>query len=124
MVPTVRPSANTSILAPTRWGVEPCADTIVTSAASSPRSSASVSAVKTSCDMKLNYSRLKGLLLSITSIGAARSLRGLGPGQERLVDHARATGHGQQSRAAVDVGEADVRRHVERFVAVARKRAR
>ena len=40
------------------------------------------------------------------------------------MDHARATGHGQQSRAAIDVGEADVRRHIERFVAVACKRAR
>ena len=51
MVPTVRPSGNTSIFAPTRCGVEPLADTIVTSAASSPRSSAFVSASKTSWDM-------------------------------------------------------------------------
>src|SRR5215467_13029788 len=48
MVPTIRPSPKTSILAPTRWGVEPRADTIVTSAAGSPRSSASATAAKTS----------------------------------------------------------------------------
>src|SRR5580765_6992253 len=44
----MRPSANTSILAPTRWGVEPVVATIVTSAAASPRSSAAVTAAKTS----------------------------------------------------------------------------
>ena len=33
MVPTIRPSANTSILAPTRCGVEPMVETIVTRAA-------------------------------------------------------------------------------------------
>src|SRR5688572_27418555 len=44
----MRPSPKTSILAPTRCGVEPFDDTIVTSAASSPRESASPSAAKTS----------------------------------------------------------------------------
>jgi hypothetical protein len=48
MVPTVRPSRNTSILAPTRCGVEPVVDTIVTRAAGSPRSRASATAAKTS----------------------------------------------------------------------------
>jgi hypothetical protein len=47
-VPTVRPSANTSIFAPTRCGVEPVDAVIVTSATSSPRWSASASAAKTS----------------------------------------------------------------------------
>ena len=37
MVPTVRPSANTSIFAPARCGVDPLARTTVTSAAGSPR---------------------------------------------------------------------------------------
>ena len=37
MVPTMRPSPKTSILAPTRCGVEPVVETIVTSAAASPR---------------------------------------------------------------------------------------
>src|SRR4051812_5078275 len=48
MVPTMRPSAKTSILAPTRCGVDPVVETMVTSAAGSPRSSASVTAEKTS----------------------------------------------------------------------------
>ena len=43
-----RPSANTSILAPMRCGVEPVVATIVTSAAGSPRSSASATAANTS----------------------------------------------------------------------------
>src|SRR5688572_3292065 len=55
MVPTVRPSGNTSILAPTRCGVDPFAETIVTSAASSPRSSACVRASNTSWDMWGDY---------------------------------------------------------------------
>src|SRR5437773_4197217 len=57
MVPTVRPSANTSILAPTRWGVDPVVDTIVTSAAGSPRSSASETAAKTSRFISDDYMR-------------------------------------------------------------------
>src|SRR5437899_1528726 len=48
MVPTVRPSANTSIFAPVRCGVEPLERTIVTSAAGSPRSSAAAAAGRTS----------------------------------------------------------------------------
>src|SRR5947209_16258931 len=48
MVPTIRPSEYTSILAPTRCGVDPVVETIVTSAAGSPRSSASATAAKTS----------------------------------------------------------------------------
>jgi hypothetical protein len=48
MVPTVRPSANTSIFAPARCGVEPLARTTVTSAAASPRASASAAAARTS----------------------------------------------------------------------------
>src|SRR5437867_7464115 len=48
MVPTIRPSAKTSILAPTRCGVEPVVETIVTSAAGSPRSRAAATAAKTS----------------------------------------------------------------------------
>src|SRR5438309_9332415 len=48
MVPTIRPSEYTSILAPTRCGVEPVVETIVTSAAGSPRSSAADTAAKTS----------------------------------------------------------------------------
>jgi hypothetical protein len=48
MVPTIRPSPKTSIFAPTRCGVDPVVATIVTSAAGSPRSSASATAAKTS----------------------------------------------------------------------------
>src|ERR1041384_997325 len=48
MVPAMRPSGYTSILAPTRCGVDPCAATMVTSATSSPRSSALTSSVRTS----------------------------------------------------------------------------
>src|SRR5580704_19180751 len=48
MVPTIRPSAKTSIFAPTRCGVDPRVETTVTSAAGSPRSSASATAAKTS----------------------------------------------------------------------------
>src|SRR3954471_704759 len=48
MVPTMRPSPNTSILAPTRCGVDPVVATMVTSAAGSPRSSAAATAAKTS----------------------------------------------------------------------------
>src|ERR1051325_9801654 len=44
----MRPSPNTSIFAPTRCGVDPVVDTIVTSAADSPRSSASATAANTS----------------------------------------------------------------------------
>src|SRR5260221_14643980 len=47
MVPTIRPSANTSIFAPTRCGVEPVARTMVTSALGSPRSSAAAAAGRT-----------------------------------------------------------------------------
>src|SRR5688572_31148052 len=43
----VRPSAKTSIFAPTRCGVEPLARTIVTSALGSPRSSAAAAAGRT-----------------------------------------------------------------------------
>src|SRR5215471_2599840 len=48
IVPTIRPSGKTSILAPVRCGVEPLARTIVTSAAGSPRSSADAAAGRTS----------------------------------------------------------------------------
>src|SRR6185312_15502434 len=53
----MRPSAKTSILAPTRWGVDPVVDTIVTSAAGSPRSSASATAAKTSRFISVDYMR-------------------------------------------------------------------
>src|SRR6266566_7264486 len=55
MVPEIRPSGYTSILAPTRCGVEPCAATMVTSATSSPRSSAFTSSVRTSWLIGLSY---------------------------------------------------------------------
>jgi hypothetical protein len=48
----VRPSAKTSIFAPTRCGVEPVEEVIVTSATSSPRWSASDSAANTSWFMR------------------------------------------------------------------------
>src|SRR6266545_3365774 len=48
IVPTVRPSGHTSIFAPARCGVEPCARTTVTSATLSPRASASDAAASTS----------------------------------------------------------------------------
>src|SRR5436190_24032272 len=44
----MRPSAKTSILAPTRCGVEPLARTMVTSALGSPRSRAAAAAGRTS----------------------------------------------------------------------------
>ena len=54
----MRPSAKTSIFAPTRCGVEPVVDTIVTSAAGSPRSSASATAAKTSWFICCDYTRV------------------------------------------------------------------
>ena len=48
MVPIVRPSGNTSILAPARCGVDPFDRTTVTSATGSPRRSASAAAARTS----------------------------------------------------------------------------
>src|SRR5512132_2787493 len=51
MVPTIRPSAKTSIFAPARCGVDPLERTIVTSAAGSPRSSAAAAAGRTSSFM-------------------------------------------------------------------------
>src|SRR4051812_19780347 len=55
MVPDIRPSGYTSILAPTRCGVDPCAATMVTSATSSPRSSALTSSLRTSWLIHLSY---------------------------------------------------------------------
>jgi hypothetical protein len=51
----IRPSGYTSILAPTRCGVDPWAATMVTSATSSPRSSALTSSVRTSWLIRLSY---------------------------------------------------------------------
>src|SRR5437867_3351730 len=51
----MRPSGYTSILAPTRCGVDPCAATMVTSATSSPRSSALTSSLRTSWLIRLSY---------------------------------------------------------------------
>src|SRR5689334_2355367 len=55
MVPTVRPSLYTSIFAPTRCGVDPVVDTIVTSAAGSPFAIASDTAAKTSLFISRDY---------------------------------------------------------------------
>src|SRR5689334_24262865 len=56
MVPTIRPSAKTSIFAPVRCGVDPVERTIVTSAAGSPRSSAAAAAGRTSSFIGLECS--------------------------------------------------------------------
>src|SRR6202140_161204 len=98
MVPTIRPSPNTSILAPTRCGVDPCVATIVTSAAGSPRSSASATAAKTSWFMPSELYESKAVE------PAPRD--GFGPGPERLVEHTRASGGGELAGVRVDVREA------------------
>src|SRR4051812_1782316 len=121
MVPTVRPSPNTSIFAPTRWGVEPVVETIVTSAAGSPRSSAAATAAKTSRFTRDDYTgqegrerrragpifippilSLKPILPSSVQIAL---LQRLGSGDKRLVDNFRTVRRCQFAGFGVDVGE-------------------
>src|SRR5881396_3001848 len=99
MVPTIRPSPKTSIFAPTRCGVEPVVDTIVTSAACSPRSSASATAAKTSRFMSL---------VKFAHFGRFRTR------QKCLVHGLRAAGRGELAGLRVDVRERDAFGRLER----------
>src|SRR5438067_7672444 len=138
MVPTIRPSEYTSILAPTRCGVDPVVDTIVTSAAGSPRSSAAATAAKTSRFICLDYScRSAKASRSLRSALHPKGARGfsrasavelaelvrLGARQERLADHLRAARCGELAGLGVDVHEADARGHIERDARAAGERA-
>src|SRR6185295_20250353 len=114
MVPTMRPSPKTSIFAPTRCGVEPCVATIVTSAAGSPRSSASATAA--------NTSRFTRRLYAALFVPGAEQGR-LRPVDERLGDDPEAVGRGQLARIAVDIGEDDPLGHSESHARVPGERA-
>src|SRR5437763_16146676 len=126
MVPTVRPSLYTSIFAPTRCGVEPVVDTIVTSAAGSPFSRASETAAKTSWFTDSDYSE------ALPSCRAGRSrpcgpggpvdlarVRRLGARDERFVDDLRARRRREFAALRADRDEADAVGHVERHAALA-----
>src|SRR3954468_11937213 len=116
----MRPSLKTSIFAPTRCGVEPVVDTIVTSAAASPRSSAAATAAKTSWFIGENY-RTGGSGASVP-MHIARDER-LGTGQERFADHARARRAGQLAGVRVDLDPVDALGRVERNARVPGERA-
>src|SRR4051812_40163777 len=102
----MRPSPKTSIFAPTRCAVDPVVATIVTSAAGSPRSSASATAAKTSRFICVDYTVRPGRPpdLSMQIAGLAR----FGAGEERLVDHLGAVRAGELASLGVDVHEGDV----------------
>src|SRR5688572_24169687 len=129
MVPTRRPSAKTSIFAPTRWGVDPRVETIVTRAAASPRSSASATAAKTS--------RFTGRLYGAGGAGGAGRavvalvgselmegavLRGLCALDKHFGHHLRAGGRHQLAGCRVDVGHRDALRRFEGDVRAAAER--
>src|SRR3954463_15087031 len=120
MVPTMRPSPNTSILAPTRCGVEPVVATMVTSAAGSPRSSAAATAAKTSRFINGNYSAcIAGgrncnptschppILQFVRSSVQLADLVRLAAGDERLGDDLRAVRRRELAGLRVDIGEDD-----------------
>src|SRR4029079_1065830 len=126
MVPTMRPSPKTSILAPTRCGVEPVVDTIVTSAAGSPRSSASATAAKTSWFISLDYTGRDGQEgregqeggsfqpISPNSELMNKALfRGLGSCCEGLGKGLRAMWRGEFAAGGADLGESDALGHIE-----------
>src|SRR5262245_18491478 len=136
MVPTRRPSPNTSILAPTRCGVEPVVETMVTSAAGSPRSSASATAAKTSWFICSDYTGLEGVeglegqegqegreavltlqplppfqpippFLPLSELMHQTLFHGLSPGHERLGNCRGAVGGGQLPARRADAGKGD-----------------
>src|SRR5215831_1892520 len=143
MVPTIRPSPKTSILAPTRCGVEPRAEMIVTSAAGSPRSSASATAAKTSWftdaiiragwaggagragreEIPSSEPRVPSPEPRASMVQVADFLR-LGAGEERGAGDAGARWRGQPARREVDVHERDALGHLELDVAAAGERSR
>src|SRR5437667_10540575 len=97
MVPTMRPSAKTSIFAPIRCGVDPVVDTIVTSAAGSPRSSASVTAANTSrfIDSIIRGGTGGGSWLSCLKAVQFAELGRFGPGEERFPERTGTRGRGE-----------------------------
>src|SRR5262245_18741344 len=124
MVPTMRPSPKTSIFAPTRCGVEPVVDTMVTSAASSPRSSASATAANTSWFI---LERLYGgrspeaFALQRSAVQIAGGGR-LGPDEEGFVERLRAERRGELAGQRIDADERDPLRHLERNAGTAGQR--
>src|SRR5262249_46289762 len=98
------------IFAPTRCGVEPVVETIVTSAAASPRSSASATAAKTSWFTVADYTRLPMQVADRRRLGAR---------QERFVEGLGAGGRGEVAGQRIDRHERDALRHVERLTGVA-----
>src|SRR4051794_17494364 len=114
----MRPSPKTSIFAPTRWGVEPTVETIVTSAAASPRSSAAATAAKTSWFIDRDYSDTLGFSRASVSVHIARGER-LGAGQERFTDHPRAERAGEFAGVRIDLDPVDALGHVEGDAGVA-----
>src|SRR4051794_7814104 len=119
MVPTSRPSPKTSIFAPTRCGVDPVVETMVTSAAGSPRSSASATAANTSRFISGDYTG--------RTTPAAQDWRGpsrsavqiadfvrFGALEERLADHFRTLWAGELAGLGIDVHEGDAGRRLER----------
>src|SRR6185436_7333318 len=125
----MRPSANTSIFAPTRCGVDPVVETMVTRAAGSPRSSAAATAAKTSRFIFRKYSAAPCWMAGLQNCRKGRSkdldpfpfpfcnpamltmqladLARLGPGDEALRDD---LGTGRRRELAglrVDVDEGD-----------------
>src|SRR6187200_119715 len=110
----MRPSAKTSIFAPTRCGVEPVVEMMVTSAAGSPRSSASATAANTS---RFTLCRLyvgRVLLDAPASAMQIALLGGFGSSQERFPEAFRAVRRDEFARLRIDVREGDALRHVER----------
>src|SRR5450631_2730258 len=99
MVPTMRPSAKTSIFAPTRCGVEPVVETMVTSAAASPRSSAAATAAKTSRFIYGDYRSRSPVQFT--------QLRRFRADEERFADDLRAVRRRELAGLGVDVHEAD-----------------
>src|SRR5206468_10886897 len=139
MVPTIRPSPNTSIFAPIRCGVDPVVETIVTSAAGSPRSSASVTAANTSrfIDSIIRGGgggmgriggmgrRWAGARLSRPSCPSClvavqfAELGRLGAGEERFPEWMRTAGRGELAGIGIDLDERDSVRCVEGRVRMA-----
>src|SRR6186713_674072 len=99
----MRPSAKTSIFAPTRCGVEPVVETMVTSAAGSPRSSASETAANTS----------RFTLVIIESAMEIAHLSRLCSTQEGFLEAFRAARRHQLAGVRIDVREGDAFWHVE-----------
>src|SRR5215471_14037844 len=116
MVPTRRPSPNTSILAPTRCGVEPVVDTMVTSAAGSPRSSASATAAKTSWFICCDYKGAPSELVHQTLF------HGLCSSHEGFGNCRGAVGGSQLPAGRADAGKGDALRYLKRHAGAASQR--